>query len=249
MQATDAINRMWIRSKSHPGTFLLSDRNTLNSALERLLPNEHQPDNRTEPLNLIMPAYETMWRVVILTFVSVASRNRDPRTAEELREAVKNVPQCFCQGNDAETRALAIAKEGLRLYPPTKHIHRARSIADNDTSVIVADVEACSRDYRVWGADALEFKPARFHDWPREDTLKKLSYFPFGVGRHVCPASAGFAPRMITLLVVELTRRFGTWQTGLRIRLGDVEVQPQVPSLLPSGRIDMENWVLDMDID
>ncbi|RYC56870.1 hypothetical protein CHU98_g9337 [Xylaria longipes] len=258
--ATDAINRLWIQSKNHDAMPSPYDKRLLNNALGRLLPDEPMRGDCPSPLNLIMPAYETLWRVVLLTFVSIASRAVDPSTMEELQEAVKNVPQCFCQNNDAEMRALAIAKEGLRLYPPTKRIHRAKSTTDGEDGVVVADVEACHRDCDVWGTDALQFRPTRFHNWSREDATKtsrrttqlglhtndweKLSYFPFGVGRHICPAAAGFGDKIIALLVVELTRRFGTRQTGLEIHFGDVEIEQQVSTPLPSGRNDMENWVL-----
>ncbi|KAI0451962.1 cytochrome P450 [Xylaria acuta] len=262
-KATNAINRLWIQSKNRHFIPSPYDKRLLDNALERLLPNESMHDDCTSPLNLIMPAYETLWRVVLLTFVSIASRAVDPGTIEELQEAVKNVPQCFCQNNDAEMRALAIAKEGLRLYPPTKRIYRAMSTTDGEGGVAVADVEACHRDCHVWGTDALQFKPTRFHNWPHEDATKtsrrttqsglhtkgweRLSYFPFGVGKHICPAAAGFGEKMIALLVIELTRRFGTRQTGLKIHFGDVKIQQQVSTPLPSGRSDMENWVLEAE--
>ncbi|KAI1743206.1 cytochrome P450 [Xylaria scruposa] len=260
-KATDAINRLWIQSKTCHSIPSPYDKTLLNNALGKLLPDEILHDNCTGPLNLIMPAYETLWRVVLLTFVSIAGRAVGPNTLGELQKAVKNVPQCFCKNNEAEMRALAIAKEGLRLYPPTKRIYRAISTTDEEDGVVVADVEACHRDQRVWGADALQFKPTRFHSWFDEDATKKsghatqngvyakdrekLSYFPFGVGKHICPAAAGFGERMIALLVVELTRRFGTRQTGLEIHFGDVEIQHRVCTPLPSGRDDMENWVLE----
>ncbi|KAI3324676.1 cytochrome P450 [Xylariaceae sp. AK1471] len=262
--ATDAINRLWTQSKDQNSIPSLYDKTLLNNALSKLLPQQFPCDRASHPLNLIMPAYETLWRVVLQTFVSVASRNRDPNTWEALQEAVENVPQCFCQkGNDVEARVLSIAKEGLRLYPPTKRVYRATSIEDGDSGIIAADVEACHRDCEVWGPDALEFKPARFHNWSREDTTKsqgqsnrfklqtenfqKFNYFPFSVGTHACPAAAGFGERIITLLVIELTRHFWTRQKGLKIHFGNVEVQEQHSAPLPSGRDDMENWVLEVE--
>ncbi|KAI0097935.1 cytochrome P450 [Nemania sp. FL0031] len=243
-RATGAINRLWIQSKNEHAAPSLYDKKMLNNALERLFPEETMSDDRIRPLDLIMPAYETLWRIVLLTFVSAASRNSDT-TEEELQEAMRNVPQCFFQKNDIEMRALAIAKEGLRLYPPTKRIYRAKSTTDGESGVIFANVLACHRNGLIWGADALEFKPRRFHNWSHAE--ERLSYFPFGIGRHLCPASAGYGDRIITLLVVELARRFGTRQTGLKIHFGDVELQQRVSKPLPSGRGDMENWVLEID--
>ncbi|KAI0877175.1 cytochrome P450 [Hypoxylon argillaceum] len=185
-KATEAINRLWIQSKNQDCVPSLYDKTILNNALGRLLPEEFLPDDGIRPLDLIMPAYETLWRVVLLTFVSMAGKNVDPTTEAELQEALHSVPHCFCQKNDAEMRALAIAKEGLRLYPPTKRIYRATSTIDGESGVVAADVEACHRNGLVWGTDALQFKPRRFHNWPREEARR--SYFPFGVGRHLCPA-------------------------------------------------------------
>ncbi|KAI1119061.1 hypothetical protein F5Y14DRAFT_438150 [Nemania sp. NC0429] len=254
IKATTAINRLWIQSKDRRVLPSLYEKKLLDNALEKLLPNQLVGNGDFRPLDLIMPAYETLWRVVLLTFVSIASQNTDPLTAEELREAVKNVPECFCQNNDAEMQALAIAKEGLRLYPPTKRIYRATSTADNESGAISADVEACQRDWRVWGFHALDFMPIRFHHWNNKDgskgyleELQKLSYFPFGLSRHICPAAAMFGDKIITLLVVELARHFGTRETGLKIHFGKVGAQQNLPGPLPSGRDDMENWELEVD--
>ncbi|KAI1825667.1 hypothetical protein F4861DRAFT_537913 [Xylaria intraflava] len=266
IKATDAINSLWIASKGVDFTPSEEDRNqrkSLDEALERLIPSQYQSENCTSPLSLIMPAYETLWRVVILTFVSVADRNTNSNTAEELLEAVKSVPQCFGQKDSSEMRALAIAKEGLRLYPPTKRIYRAMSTSEEDKGSVCADVEECQRNAQVWGHDALEFKPSRFHDWARKNTtmswmqalgfrqrseeLKRLSYFPFGVGRHECPAAAGFGDKLITLLVVELARYFWERYPVLDFRVGNSSDRQKIPRPLPSGRNDMENWVVKIE--
>lgn len=110
VKATQAINRLWIQSKDQGLAPSLYEKKLLSNALEKLLPDQPVGDEHFRPLDLIMPAYETLWRVVLLTFVSIASQNVDPVMTDELREAVKNVPECFCRRNDAEMRALAIAK-------------------------------------------------------------------------------------------------------------------------------------------
>ncbi|KAK5630459.1 hypothetical protein RRF57_006174 [Xylaria bambusicola] len=267
-KATDAINRLWVQSKDKDSIPSLYDQTVLNNALEILLPAEYPCEASTNPLNLIMPAYETLWRVVLLTFVSIAYQADDPKTIEELREAVRNVPQCLYQGGDPESKALAIAKEGLRLYPPTKRIYRARLCVspNGEKGPVAADVEGWHRDSRVWGDAAGVFDPQRFHprghERDRENTVvaptddiqptpaipyyQRIGYFPFGVGRHMCPAAAGFGERIITLLVVELTRRLGDRQTGLKINFNNLKLQKASCTLLPSGRSDMENWVLEL---
>ncbi|KAI0433835.1 hypothetical protein F5Y09DRAFT_338202 [Xylaria sp. FL1042] len=246
-KATEAINRLWIQSKDHQSILSLYDQRVLNNALERLLPKEFPCDDRSHPLNLIMPAYETLWRVVLLTFVEVAGRNVNPRTEKELHDAVENVPQCFNRRNDSEMRALAIAKEGLRLYPPTKRIYREYAVG----CLVAANVELWQRHPYIW-SNPLNFNPMRFHNWhqesaadiPGKDSPKRLSYFPFGIGRHTCPAAAEFGEKIVTLLVVEFARRFGTKQTGLKLHIGSIAFQQHRP--LPTGRSDMESWVLEL---
>ncbi|KAI1288739.1 hypothetical protein F5Y03DRAFT_404526 [Xylaria venustula] len=250
IKATNAINRLWIQSKDNQSVPSSYEKKVLDNALQMLLQNEFPCDKRSHPLNLIMPAYETLWRVILLTYVEVANMAPDSHAAEEIQEAVRNVPQCFCQGNEAEKRALAIAKEGLRLYPPTKRIYRAD--ADYHDHNIAADVEFWQRNRDIW-SDALYFKPARFYHWPnegavesmRERRLRSQSYFPFGVGRHICPAAGGFGDKIITLLVVELVRRFGTAITGSKIHFGLQRNRRFGP--LPTGRGAMEDWVLELE--
>lgn len=109
-KATKAINELWIQSKGQGVAPSLYEKKLLSNTLKKLLPNQPVEDDHFHPLDLIMPAYETLWRVVLLTFVSIASQNVDPVITDELQEAVRNVPECYCQKNDAEMRALAIAK-------------------------------------------------------------------------------------------------------------------------------------------
>jgi hypothetical protein len=64
---------------------------------------------------------------------------------------------------------------------------------------------------------------------------------------HGCPAAAGFGERIITLLVIALVRQFGTRETGLNMYFGNEVLQQQGSSSpLPSGRSEMENWVLEV---
>ncbi|KAI0140421.1 cytochrome P450 [Xylariaceae sp. FL1272] len=271
-EATEAINRLWIQSKdkhAEPSPF---DKVLLDNALRRLVPDEFGVGgDHSSPLNLLLPGYETLGRVVLLVFMATAYRNRDPETIDLVQEALDKVPHCFGQAddNEAETRARMIAKEGLRLYPPTKRIYRLASVVKNDESkILAADVEACHRDVEIWGPDGHEFRPARFSRWsdgpspnialegklsnsyaadisPSE--LRQLAYMPFSIGKHQCPAANGFGERMITLLVVKLIKRFGTRETSLKIHLGNTKLESNPMEPLPSGRTDLEGWVLELD--
>lgn len=86
---TQTINDLWLQSKSKApqNDRLLSK---LRDELQSLLPEE-----RDDPLALILPAYETPWQVVLLTYVHVAFRHIDGDTKVMLQEILKrfHVPE------------------------------------------------------------------------------------------------------------------------------------------------------------
>ncbi|KAI2604206.1 cytochrome P450, partial [Hypoxylon fragiforme] len=267
--ASDAINRLWVDSKDVSRPVSPKDQAQLQDSLRRLLPDSYSDVPEKQPLNLIMPAYETMWRIVLQTYISAGFRAPDQTTAQHFQEVVQSVPQCF--GNQSmkyqEDKALAFSKEALRLYPPTKRIHRAVP-QDRDSNpdspqpcnrgstyaTVSADVEACHRDPSQWGRDALAFCPSRFSTrrWPDDPSHTparppREAYMPFGVGKHMCPAGpgTGFANRVVVILAVTLAKRLGTGGSGAAV----VGLDGDVGRLLPSGREDMEGWVLEMNVD
>ncbi|KAH9883275.1 cytochrome P450 [Xylariomycetidae sp. FL2044] len=251
--ATETINRLWLRSKTCSGA---ADEDThrdqvfLQAVLRRMLPACYPCESQANPLNLIMPAYETMWRVVLLTFVTVAVRDVGSETRDQFQKVLEIVPQCFgSYPSDDEKLALAFAKEGMRPYPPTKRVYRASSIGPSlqgSYDTLAADVERCHHEPTIWGTDAHQFRPSRFYRADGFDRgsnwAMRQAYFPFGVGRHICPAANGFGFRMVILLVVALGKRFGTKETGLSISFEDDMLQEDGKALLPTGRGDMEEW-------
>jgi hypothetical protein len=90
------------------------------------------------PMNLILPAYETMWRVVMRTFLEIRHRDAElgpdwSRTMEEYLETLKD-PDCMRQrplwiSSSNGVKPMDIVKEGLRLYPPTRRVHRCLKAA------------------------------------------------------------------------------------------------------------------------
>ncbi|KAI1803583.1 hypothetical protein F4811DRAFT_524045 [Daldinia bambusicola] len=108
--ATLAINDLWVYSKTDTQSETLQETQAqLESALRRILPNRNTTDN---PLNIIIPAYETMWRVVLLTYISAGFRDVDRETAEQFRQVVQGVPECFERGSsdDIATMAMSFSK-------------------------------------------------------------------------------------------------------------------------------------------
>ncbi|KAK3369232.1 hypothetical protein B0T24DRAFT_707637 [Lasiosphaeria ovina] len=233
---TREINQQWLRSKRDPW---VTKSTMLNDCLDGLglrwraattRVTEQQTEKLApeEILGIIMPQYETLWRVVLLTFVTAYHR----RARVENVERGRHVPACLGDC-DAESEAVKLAKEGLRLNPSNKRIYRATTDA--------ADVEACHRDARIWGPDALEFRPERFDEL---SSLQERAYYPYSLGKHRCPAISGFGNRMITMLVVALGSTLSL-ESG-RVRYGDERLDGDPGEPLPTNRDDMEGWVFEL---
>lgn len=106
---TREINTQWLLSKY---AMNVTKSQSLNSALRRLLIASFKPSTTPEAaLTLILPAYETLWRVVLLTYVSAWHRNHNPLDPEGL----EGVPECLGQGDDKEIKARQLAKVRLMM--------------------------------------------------------------------------------------------------------------------------------------
>lgn len=201
------INELWLESKLSPmdGARIRYLKSGLEENLGKIFPDQSLEPEST-PMNLILPAYETMWRVVFRCFLEVAFRNA--ATAPTFRRAlVRYLDDLtaveFKKASDKDPVSVAcIVSEALRLYPPTKRIFRRfpKKLGWGGET-IVADIEACQRDREVWGSQSLEFLPAR---WIGESTSNAKSFMPFGGSLFRCPAKEEFGPRMIGLLVAAL---------------------------------------------
>ncbi|PSR80247.1 cytochrome P450, partial [Coniella lustricola] len=226
------INSQWLISKAKQ---VNTKSTALNSALLHLIAHSSNPATSSEAaLNLILPAYETLWRVILLTFVSACHRQQDSNVLDTLN----GLPGCLGRGDGEEQQVRLLAKEGLRLFPSTKRVHRCASLQDFCPNKIVsADIEACQRDPYIWGKDAPRFRPGRFEHLTG---LQKNAYMPFGLRPHMCPASAAFGERMIVLLVGALH-----WELGkkrAKVLFNDPQLDGIVFKDLPTGRADTENW-------
>lgn len=261
--AAKEINRLWAVSKT-PKTFAqriqglwTDDQHHLQAALRHLLPHRSFALSfaaRDNPMNLILPAYETLWRVVLAGFVEINfphGRSQSAAQAPSWRRAVKlllddpstaldKLPSAHGTG----ITAFHVAKENLRLYPSAKRINRRIHLQDNWFSEdCAADIEAIQRDKAVWGADAEEFDPSRwtpakFND--RKDEKKK-AYMPFGRSPFICPAQVKFGPKMAALLVAALSDGVpGDWKLYAETNQ-DILYEP---GALPSGREFFKHWYI-----
>ncbi|KAL2160138.1 hypothetical protein VTH06DRAFT_1793 [Thermothelomyces fergusii] len=273
---TKEINEQWLRSKRNPDGVAPSS--LLDSTIESLRIISRFPNSKpvelsaSEVLSLIMPQYETLWRVVLLTFVT--AYHHQPDAYPDAVQRTVDVPACL--GHPVwEKEALKLAKEGLRLYPSNKHLYRAgpsclTSPDGTPAGTRAADISALHRHPAIWGGarDALAFRPARFDDGALTD-LQRRAYMPFSRPPHRCPAagtpartaatetsSNPFGERMIVVLVVALGRALGRHKG--RVVFGEEGGKGKGKDggggaggarffaegePLPTGRDEMEGWV------
>jgi hypothetical protein len=145
----------------------------------------------SNPLNIIVPGWETMWRVV---FYSLLELLRRPELLKELRTQLESHSKCY---RDCVLLQWVL-KETLRLYPPTKNIYRTNEKTDQDVCISVLQIH---RNKNVWGADALEFRPDRFKEELTSE--QKNCYLPFSIS---CPARHNFAYSFAGVIVAEILK-------------------------------------------
>jgi cytochrome P450 len=134
--------------------------------------------------------------------------------------------------------------ESLRLYPPTRRIHRAYqwsdSAADDNQEPkayddMAADIEACHLRSDIWGPYALVFNPER---WKQPTSRQQEAFMPFGHKPFQCPAQSVFGPRMIGILVGALLEAL-TSETINEWKLESVD-QGVVDEMLCGRRLEMD---------
>ncbi|KAK8127830.1 hypothetical protein PG984_008938 [Apiospora sp. TS-2023a] len=246
---TDDINHLWVQSKDASRPVSKREQDRLVTKIRQILPVTGQlydlsgREEQSNPLNIILPAFETLWRVVLLTYVHIGFRGTGsdgPRATTEAsaRKVLVNLPSHLGTGNVEETNALMISKEALRLYPPTKRIHRAVSpLSSNNTfpaacpDFVAVDIESFHRDCFIWGHNAHDFFLPRMGQGLTQD--QKNAYMPFGLAPHLCPASNKFGERMIAMLLGVLFEGLGTRGTGATIEYGDVLLDGDLHSPCP----------------
>lgn len=109
-RATKLVNVLWLDSKKEPDRAAASaaggsKRESLYEAVRKLVSEREE-----QALGLIMPAYETLWRVVLLTYIHVAFRHVDPETRNLVREVVDAVSRNGGAGSQLHANADNFAK-------------------------------------------------------------------------------------------------------------------------------------------
>ncbi|GME53265.1 cytochrome p450 [Neofusicoccum parvum] len=222
------INRIWVSSKKSGGIEGWQQQDGLIQALRAVVPGCDPLRPKDNPMNLILPSYETMWRVVFRCLIEVHFRNHPsaPRWQSVLHVFLHTTtPEVFNEVVDDEVSAAAIAKEALRLYPPTRRIYRDLPSGEQHLSLpsspapptstpqecvrVAANVEALHRDSAHWRgcgiSHASNFWPQRWIRASRAGAGRGDGPFlAFGGSLFACPARSEFGPMMVALLVAAL---------------------------------------------
>lgn len=189
---TQAISELWQLSKQSRPTppHLLHD---INRILKDWLPNEENP------LDWVIPTYESLWRVVA---VAVVYANRNAKYTERFITFHHAPTLSQFRTMENQWSIKSFIHEVLRLHPPTKHIRRGAE-GKPDT---VANVEVAHTDPAIWGADVGQFDPRR---------CGGVELLAFGHGQLSCVAKQ-WAPMAAAVIVSEISIRMRETHTSLK---------------------------------
>jgi hypothetical protein len=112
---TNEINSQWLKSKCNPDNVTPSD--LLNSTIASLhleSPDRTRIMTPAEALGLLMPQYETLWRVVLLTFVT--AYHHQPAAYADTVERTASVPHHLGDPS-REAEALKLAQVSPPPFP------------------------------------------------------------------------------------------------------------------------------------
>jgi len=204
-QTTSCINTLWIESKTSIEVSK-EKKQKLWEALDSITDMGSKP--RKNPLNFILPAYETLWRVVLSCFIEVTFRKGAQQMwRDELGHFLDDPTGASFENASSDSPPTSVAvkfivNEALRLYPSTKSVYRELKTEGNETpELVVADIEQCQRLPEIWGLEPERFMPARWEAFTQET---QRSLMTFGAGGFVCPAKPKYGPFMIAILVAAL---------------------------------------------
>lgn len=133
---SDFINKIWIDSKLPGHKVAYEERHELHDALRAVCPGLDPLNPQQNPLNWLLPSFETLWRIALRTCIEVKfskhthpewsralirfARNPTKKQFEELFES-----QSVHHQGQTKISAQNIINEALRLHLPTRHVHRA----------------------------------------------------------------------------------------------------------------------------
>ncbi|TFK18389.1 hypothetical protein FA15DRAFT_603375 [Coprinopsis marcescibilis] len=228
LTSANHINLLWQLSKS-PNPIPSHLLPQLNASLRRMLPNLEAFPN---PVDIVIPAWETFWRVVA---TAIAYSHVDPALRRLFSELyfspTERVFKGFEQGNGSIC-VKNVIDEAMRLHPPSKHISRISRLrfpfkilppsiihlVDSAFPGAVyvqehANIQATLLSPEIWGPDCEQFNPRRFALHDRPDQQEALSYI-FGGGRTRC-IGASWAPIAIGIVSSAILEELDTMKAKI----------------------------------
>ncbi|KAE8447996.1 hypothetical protein EG329_009919 [Mollisiaceae sp. DMI_Dod_QoI] len=221
---SEKINTLWYDSKSpwkifcatyFPPHFssIMKDRETLLTHLELQFPWYRTYLPQRNPLNILIPAHQGLWRVVLRCFIEVRFRSSDAdrETWSKLFEDFLKAPtECWHKPNEEGLDVQMIIAETLRLYPPTPRMY----VQQDDGSLDAIDIQTMHRTGERWAPDPLRYRPDRWihNDNEELDVVDTDNYMPFGrkvdmpkgartTTMSQCPSRLRGGPKLIAILV------------------------------------------------
>ena len=188
----------------------------MQAEFRRVFSDRSNMGEEMNPINLINPGYETVWRVVLRIVLEIQYRERNEVQLRELwvgtlehflnAEKLNRVSFGNAQrGVSAEN----IVREGLRLYPPTRRVYRKLE-RDGQLLETRFDIEHA---HRAEWEHGYSFDPARWVGVPTKAIKER--YMPFSVGYLRCPAEPNAGPMMIGILSAVIAR--GLRKRGIKL--------------------------------
>ncbi|KAF8438170.1 hypothetical protein L210DRAFT_3613064 [Boletus edulis BED1] len=221
---TNVINQRWKDSKIKDAAAMRQDDSLskITVHIDKWIMDRRQHPN---PLNFILPAYETMWRVVAVT-VAYIYRHCDNTLHDVAITFASDPTEAHFQAfgdNGLQPSMQAIVLEVLRLHPPTRHIARAPVASGSSwwhtlvgPAVERADIEAVHLS-DAYGENPSAFEPMRFHP-TRVPVGGRAELYAFGYGRLRCVAAA-WAPMAAAVIAAKVVAQIK--DAGCVVTVGD----------------------------
>jgi hypothetical protein len=223
---TSLINTLWLASKQdqdHPSSSTSTSQFEKHKAeLSCAIPKVFgvYAKGRDNPLNILIPAYETLWRIVLRAFLEIRFRSAVHSDLTPIfRRFIENPSRLTFELSHYSSGISIkhLVNESLRLYPPTRRIYRQMGLDDGARKErLGVDVEALQRQESIWGNNALDWDPRR---WVNKIKTNE-GFVPFGMGKFECPARGSFGPMMVGVLVGSLVLGFPD-KDGVRWEVAD----------------------------
>ncbi|XP_031272062.1 cytochrome P450 98A2 [Pistacia vera] len=164
---------------------------------------------------------------------AMAELIKNPRVQQKAQEELDRVIGVERVMTESDFSSLpylqCVAKEALRLHPPTPLMlpHRANAnvkVGGYDIpkgSNVHVNVWAVARDPAVW-KDPLEFRPERFFEEDVDMKGHDYRLLPFGAGRRVCPG-AQLGINLVTSMLGHLLHHF-SWAPAEGVKAEEIDM-------------------------